>query len=66
MIIQLMEIHILGATSTSIGNKPLKVTIDDGITKIGNYMFYQSNRVQLQSSIDGITLGTNALTNSGV
>ena len=55
-----------GASSSTIGSKPLLVTIDNGITKIGNYMFYNSYRVQLESSIDGITIGNNAFTNSGV
>ena len=54
-----------GASASSVGTSPLKVTIDEGITKIGDGMFYNSYRVQLQSSIAGITIGNNALTNSG-
>ena len=55
-----------GASATSVGESPLKVTIDEGITKIGNNLFKDCYRIQLQSSIDGITIGTDAFTNSGV
>ena len=54
-----------GASTSSIGTNPLKVTIGEGVKKIGNYTFYYANRVQLQSSISGITIGTNAFTYSG-
>ena len=57
--------EIGGASSTSIGTNPLKVTIGSDISKIGNYTFYNAYRVQLQSSISGITIGSNAFTNSG-
>ena len=55
-----------GASATSIGEKPLKVTIGEGVKSIGQNTFYNSYRVQLQSSVEGITFGTNAFTNSGV
>ena len=55
-----------GASTTSVGENSLKVTIDDGITRIGDNMFYNCYRIQLESPIDGITIGNNAFTNSGV
>ena len=56
-----------GASATSVGSSPLLVTIYDEIKYIGNNMFNGCYRIQLTSPISsGITIGSNAFTNSGV
>ena len=54
-----------GASVSSIGSKPLKVTLESGITSVGQRTFFNSYRVQLTSSVSGITIGTEAFKNSG-
>ena len=54
-----------GASETSVGEKPLLVTIGEGVKSIGSNTFNNAYRIQLQSTISGITIGSNAFTNSG-